>query len=95
MSGWDHRLGSGDPAGRQDRGCGSHAGEGGAFSVIRYNANGTLDGSFSGDGKLTTNFTSGDDWARDVALQPDGKIVVSGVAGTSSSNKMAALARYN
>jgi uncharacterized delta-60 repeat protein len=68
---------------------------GGAFALVRYNADGTLDGTFSGDGKVTTNFTSGDDWVWDVALQVDGKIVASGVAGSSPSNKMVALARYN
>jgi uncharacterized delta-60 repeat protein len=68
---------------------------GGAFALVRYNADGTRDTSFSGDGKVTTNFTSGDDWVWDIALQVDGKIVASGVAGTSPSNKMVALARYN
>ena len=95
VSGWDHPYGLAIQPDGKIVAVGATQVRGGAFSVIRYNANGTLDGSFSGDGKLTTNFTSGDDWARDVALQVDGKIVVSGVAGTSSSNKMAALARYN
>lgn len=68
---------------------------GGAFAIVRYNADGSLDNAFSGDGKVTTNFTSGDDWVWDVALQLNGKIVTSGVAGSSPSNKMVALARYN
>ena len=95
MSGWDNAYGLAIQQDGKIVAVGATQVRGGAFSVIRYHANGTLDDSFSGDGKLTTNFTSGDDWARDVALQTDGKIVVSGVAGTSSSNKMAALARYN
>lgn len=60
------------------------------FTVARYNTNGTLDQSFGGgDGRVFTDFGSPDE-ARDVAVQPDGKIVA---LGTSGGN--AALARYN
>ena len=48
------------------------------FALARYNPDGTLDDTFSGDGKRTTNFA--DDTAHDIALQPDGKIVVGGSA---------------
>ena len=48
------------------------------FALARYNPDGTLDATFSGDGKRTTNFA--DDTAHDIALQPDGKIVVGGSA---------------
>jgi uncharacterized delta-60 repeat protein len=48
------------------------------FALARYNADGTLDASFIGDGKVTTDFTGGYDEARDVELQPDGKIVAGG-----------------
>jgi uncharacterized delta-60 repeat protein len=58
------------------------------FALARYKADGTLDSAFSGDGMRTTNF-GGDDVAYDVALQPDGKILV---AGSSSGDF--ALARY-
>lgn len=44
------------------------------FAVARYNANGSLDTSFSSDGKATA--TTG--VANDVAIQADGKIVVVG-----------------
>jgi len=65
------------------------------FAVLRYNPNGTLDTTFSGDGKLTTNF-GGNDEAWGVAVQSDGKIV----AGGSKCNNAfticdVALARYN
>jgi uncharacterized delta-60 repeat protein len=50
------------------------------LAIARYRANGVLDRSFSGDGKRGVDFTSGDDWAEDVAIQPDGKIVVAGRA---------------
>ena len=48
------------------------------FSLARYNADGTLDSSFSTDGKVTAAVGGSDDWAHSVAIQPDGKIVVAG-----------------
>ena len=48
------------------------------FALARYLPNGTLDPTFSGDGKVTTDFVSDYDEARALALQPDGKIVVAG-----------------
>ena len=47
------------------------------FALARYNPNGSLDTSFSGDGKLTTDF-GGVDEANGVAIQADGKIVAVG-----------------
>jgi uncharacterized delta-60 repeat protein len=44
-------------------------------------APGDLDLGFGGDGKATLNLGSGEDGAGDVALQPDGKIVVAGWDG--------------
>jgi uncharacterized delta-60 repeat protein len=73
--------------------AGRAGGSGGRFALVRYNSNGSLDTSFSGDGKLTTNFTTGDDWANEVAIQPDGKIVAAGRAGGSGGRF--ALVRYN
>jgi uncharacterized delta-60 repeat protein len=55
---------------------------------------GTLDASFSGDGKRVTNFTPGDDFAWDVTLEADGKIVAAGFAAAASGGKFA-LARFN
>jgi uncharacterized delta-60 repeat protein len=48
------------------------------FAVARYNANLTLDNSFDGDGRKTIDLGS-DDQVRDVVIQPDGKIVLSGL----------------
>ena len=62
------------------------------FSLARYNANGSLDTSFSGDGKQTTDF-GGAERATGVALQADGKIVALGLTGGLGSDF--ALARYN
>ena len=52
--------------------------------VLRYNADGTLDTSFSGDGKLTQDI-SGADAGNAVALQPDGKILVAGSSGADTA----------
>ncbi|WP_327593710.1 calcium-binding protein [Streptomyces chartreusis] len=61
------------------------------FALARYNPTGTLDSSFSGDGKVTTDFGSGTlDRGSDLALQSDGKIVVAGM-----SQAEFAVARYN
>jgi uncharacterized delta-60 repeat protein len=63
------------------------------FALARYNADGTLDTSFSSDGIVRTNFTPGFDAANDLGIQADGKIVAAGFAG--SGNARFALARYN
>src|SRR6185295_8516316 len=74
--------------------AGGGGGVGIDFALARYNASGSLDTSFSGDGKQTTDFLGGRDGAGGVALVGDGKIVAVGSAsGTVSSN--IALARYN
>jgi len=59
------------------------------FALVRYNVNGSLDTSFSGDGKVTTDIGF-QDTGNSVTLQADGKILV---AGSSDGNF--ALARYN
>jgi uncharacterized delta-60 repeat protein len=49
------------------------------FAVARYNANGSLDTSFSGDGKVTVDFASGsEDQANAMALTSDGKLLAVG-----------------
>ena len=64
----------------------------GAFALARYNPNGSLDTSFSGDGKQTTSFGEGCcERANGVALQPNGKIVAVGRDEYGGW----ALARYN
>ena len=61
-----------DRRGRQRRGTAASD-----FALARYNPNGTLDTSFSGDGKQTTDFGGGDE-ANCVAIQANGKIVAVG-----------------
>jgi uncharacterized delta-60 repeat protein len=65
------------------------------FLVVRYNADGTLDAMFDGDGKATTDFGGRSDAAFAVALQADGRIVVVGYSGTTATDRDFAVARYN
>jgi uncharacterized delta-60 repeat protein len=58
------------------------------FALVRYLPDGTLDSTFSGDGRLTTDFGASSG-ASAVALQRDGKIVAAGGAASTF-----ALARY-
>ena len=59
------------------------------FALVRYNANGSLDTSFDTDGKVITDFGSGDG-GNCVTVQSDGKIMVAGCSGSDF-----ALVRYN
>ncbi len=63
------------------------------FGLARYNTNGSLDNTFSVDGKVTTDFGSGINQAFGVAIQPDGKIVAAGE--TSTGDLDFAVARYD
>src|SRR5947209_4374094 len=65
------------------------------FALARFNLNGTLDASFGAVGEVTTEFGANQNGvAKDVATQPDGKIIVAGFAGPNGSQEFA-LARYN
>jgi serralysin len=59
------------------------------FGIARYNPNGSLDTSFSGDGKQATDFAP-----FGVALQGNGKIVPVGAGVGPSQTNDFALARY-
>lgn len=59
------------------------------IALVRYNANGSLDNTFSGDGKQFASLTIKSDFAAAVAIQSDSKIVVSG-----SANETIAIARF-
>jgi uncharacterized delta-60 repeat protein len=74
------------------------------FALARYKRNGHLDDSFSGNGKTTTDFGRADgttrirrrdyDSAYDVAIQPNGRIVVVGTTRGAGKYNYFALARY-
>jgi uncharacterized delta-60 repeat protein len=67
---------------------------GGNYLIARYNTNGSLDTTFDGDGKISSNF-GGTSWAARIALQSDNKLLVVGNAmiGTSYGAQLT-LARY-
>lgn len=67
-----------------------------AFALVRYNADGSLDTTFGGDGKVTTDFGPLTDVANGVAFQPDGKLVAAGYATRDDVSDLdSVLARYN
>ncbi|CAM5668226.1 hypothetical protein SALBM135S_00199 [Streptomyces alboniger] len=61
--------------------------------VIRYNANGTPDTGFSGDGIATVDFSGGADVARGIALTGSDDIVIAGGATSSGTGLDFALAK--
>ena len=65
------------------------------IAVARYNSDGSLDSSFGKSGRLFTDFGSTSDHAGDLALQSDGKLVVSGYRDLGGGNFDYILARYN
>jgi uncharacterized delta-60 repeat protein len=65
------------------------------FILVRYNTNGSLDTTFSGDGIVNTDIgTASEDACRAVAVQGDGKIVAAGYS-TAGVVRVLALVRYN
>ncbi|MEZ6107154.1 MAG: LamG-like jellyroll fold domain-containing protein, partial [Pirellulaceae bacterium] len=86
-----HELGSGKflVAGTVDGGA-----TGLDFAVARYNADGTLDTTFGTAGLVTTDFTSSDDRALGITVDPTGKIVVVGYWNGGAYDDIA-VARYN
>jgi uncharacterized delta-60 repeat protein len=66
---------------------------GAEFALARYNGNGSLDTTFSGDGKAVVAFGT-DATGYDVLVQPNGRIVAAGRT-TSSSKHDFGLARLN
>lgn len=61
--------------------------------VVRYNTNGTLDTTFSGDGLTYTNIGTDTDYGNSVAIQPDGQILVAG--NKTSGGNAALILRYD
>ena len=66
------------------------------FGLVRYNADGSLDTTFDGDGKVSIDFGTNWDWPVGIAVQSDGKIVLAGFTEASLYGpKDVVLARYN
>jgi uncharacterized delta-60 repeat protein len=63
------------------------------FALARYEPNGSLDTTFSGDGRVTTDFAGMDDVIFGVALQVNKRIVAAGRVNVSGNYDFG-LARY-
>jgi uncharacterized delta-60 repeat protein len=64
------------------------------FALARYNTNGTLDTTFGTDGKVVTAVGNSLDRANALAIQNDGKILVTGSSRYSTYDQFATI-RYN
>ena len=64
------------------------------FVVARYNTDGTIDNTFGTTGVVTTDFGGLEDFARSIAIQTDGKIIVAGSSNNGLDFDMAVV-RYN
>src|SRR5205823_2764644 len=57
-------------------------------AVARYQATGRLDPTFSGDGKVVTRLSSGDDGCNALALRTGGKILVGSYVKQGTNQNM-------
>jgi uncharacterized delta-60 repeat protein len=64
-------------------------------AIARYLPNGARDPSFSDDGRRTVNISRGDDYADEVLIQADGKIVTVGTGNVAASDTKLSLARLD
>lgn len=68
------------------------------MAVVRFNADGTLDNTFSGDGKAFVDFglsATPNDRALDVVQLPDGKLIVVGAADVTGEEGDFAIVKLN
>ena len=63
------------------------------WALVRYNPDGSPDGSFGSGGSVVTNIGPSDDRPTALALQPDGKILATGLTFDGLNNQVALL-RY-
>jgi len=66
----------------------------GDFLLARFEANGTLDTTFGTVGVVVQDMTGSTDLARNLVLQPDGALVVSGDPFGSDPSRRTSIARY-
>ncbi len=64
------------------------------FAVVRCLPDGSLDTNFGNGGLASADFQGTGDFARAVALQPDGRIIVAGGVGTNGLGYNFAMARF-
>lgn len=66
----------------------------GDFAMVRYNSDGSLDTTFGRGGIITTTISGNRDWARDISIQSDGKIVAVGAENVVGTDVNFAIVRY-
>ncbi len=64
------------------------------LALVRYNPNGSLDSAFGAAGMVISDF-GGHEWADDLILQPDGKIILDGKITSQTDPGDFLLTRYN
>jgi uncharacterized delta-60 repeat protein/uncharacterized repeat protein (TIGR02543 family) len=64
------------------------------FTMVRYNNDGSLDTDFGANGIVLSDFFQDNDYANDIMVQPDGKIVIAG-SSIKDTKSYFSLARYN
>ncbi len=62
--------------------------------LVRFEADGTLDDTFSGDGIVRHNYGNVDDEADDLVITPDGSILVTGFTATATYNFSTLLMKF-
>lgn len=67
------------------------------FSLSRFNPDGSVDTTFSGDGWVTTDIGPGHDFVMALAIQQDGKLVATGLSGgqDQGADERVAVVRYD
>ncbi len=74
-----------------------HRGEPGVqtdIAVARYKPGGLLDGTFGGDGRVTSDFAGNSEFGRAVAILDSGKIVVAGMSQTPTFEQRLVVVQY-
>ena len=61
------------------------------FGLVRFTSGGVLDTGFGNGGKLSIDFFGSSDGATCVAIQPDGRVLVAGVARNGTTNGLGLL----
>lgn len=64
------------------------------YALVQYNANGTLDTTFGTNGKVSTDFSGGNDGISQIVILSDGKILANGSSVNGANNNFA-LARFS
>jgi uncharacterized delta-60 repeat protein len=70
------------------------SGRTGKLAIAQYRGNGALSTSFGGDGKVASDLTAGQDTAKDVGLQANGRIVVAGSVERRLDSRTFAVVRF-